>query len=602
MDNKNLTHSLEQYLQIRSAYGPTINPSGDQLAFLMDVTGVPQLWTLNGPDKWPKQRTFFSERVAIASWSPAGDEICFGMDKGGNECVQFYLLDLSTGKIDQVTDAPESKHFWGGWNKDGSAFVFTSNRRNGADFDIYIRNRTDRETTCVLEGDGWLEATGFSPNDDRVIVTKARSTFDHDLFVLNLETRDMDHVTPGLDESRYQSASWGPSGQYIYVITDKKADRLYLARIDVNTGDMETIVQKDQWNIEGIVVNQLTGHLIYAVNVGGYTRLVPVRVDESGICEEFPTPKVPAGVAGGIEFSKNGDRYAVTVNSPVENANVLVVETDTGVSQRWTRASTAGIPQESFIKSELIRYKSFDGLEIPAFLSVSDHTKQEVPVIVDIHGGPESQRRPSFNPFTQYFLDKGYAIFEPNIRGSTGYGQEYHHLDDKRKRMDAVKDVKAGVEWLQEHHRVESDQIVAMGASYGGFMVLSALTEYPDMWAAGIDIVGIANFVTFLENTGEWRRELREREYGSLDEHRKFLEEISPINNIDCIQAPLFVVHGENDPRVPVTEAKQIAEEASDYVPVELIIFSDEGHGITKQENKTKAYTQIADFLDEHIR
>jgi dipeptidyl aminopeptidase/acylaminoacyl peptidase len=231
------------------------------------------------------------------------------------------------------------------------------------------------------------------------------------------------------------------------------------------------------------------------------------------------------------------------------------VETATGDAERWTHAGTAGIPRETFVEPELVHYPTFDGREIPAFFSTPDADSEGLPVVVDVHGGPESQRRPSFGAVKQYLLANGYAVFEPNVRGSAGYGREYASLDDVEKRMDAVKDLRAGAEWLHDHPSVDQDRIALMGGSYGGFMVLAGLTEYPSLWAAGVDIVGIANFVTFLENTGDWRQSLREAEYGSLADDRKFLESISPINNADRIDAPLFVLHGENDPRVPVGEA-----------------------------------------------
>jgi dipeptidyl aminopeptidase/acylaminoacyl peptidase len=242
-------------------------------------------------------------------------------------------------------------------------------------------------------------------------------------------------------------------------------------------------------------------------------------------------------------------------------------------------------------------------VEIPALFSLpADAPEAKTPAIVDIHGGPESQRRPSFSAVTQYFLDRGFAVLEPNVRGSTGYGKTYTHLDDVEKRMDSVADIEAGVEWLHEHPAIDPARIAAMGGSYGGFMVLAALTEYPDLWAAGVDIVGIADFTTFLENTGSWRRALREAEYGSLDRDREFLESISPLNSVEKIEAPLFVLHGENDPRVPVGEARQVAEKAAKTgVPVETLIFDDEGHGFTKLENRIEAYTRIADFLAKHV-
>jgi dipeptidyl aminopeptidase/acylaminoacyl peptidase len=252
----------------------------------------------------------------------------------------------------------------------------------------------------------------------------------------------------------------------------------------------------------------------------------------------------------------------------------------------------------------LVHYPTFDGRDIPAFFSLpnTDTGSGETPVIVDIHGGPESQRRPSFNSVKQYLLANGYAVFEPNVRGSSGYGKSYAALDDVEKRMDSVADIKAAVEWLHDHPAVDPDRIVAMGGSYGGFMVLAAMTEYPELWAAGVDIVGIANFVTFLENTGDWRRELREAEYGSLAADREFLESISPINRVEAISSPLFVLHGANDPRVPVDEAEQIVDRAREQgVPVEKLVFEDEGHGITKLENRIEAYQEIVDFLETHV-
>jgi dipeptidyl aminopeptidase/acylaminoacyl peptidase len=341
---------------------------------------------------------------------------------------------------------------------------------------------------------------------------------------------------------------------------------------------------------------------VYARNVDGYTDLTVGRLADDSI-EEFPAPDLPEGVAAGIDFDTDAERFAVTVTGRRENTNVHVVDVETGASERWTNASTAGLARESFRTPELVRFESFDGREIPAFLSLpAEAEKGETPVVVDIHGGPESQRRPSFSPVTQYLLDAGYAAFEPNVRGSTGYGKAYTHLDDKDKRMDAVADIERGVAWLGDHSAIDPDRIAVMGGSYGGFMTLAALTEYPDLWAAGVDIVGIADFTTFLENTGSWRRALREAEYGSLDDDRELLESISPLNNIKRIDAPLFVLHGANDPRVPVGEAEQVAARVGEQdVPVETLIFDDEGHGIVKRDNRIEAYTAIAEFLAEHV-
>ncbi len=606
-------YDIERYLTIRSAYGATIAPDGT-VAFLLDTTGVSQVWTLETPGAWPEQRTFYDEPVSFVTASPDRPEFVFGMDEGGNERTQLHRLDAD-GTVTNLTGTPDAKHRWGGWSHDGERFAFASNRRDEAVFDIYVQGRDDtgEDATLVYEGDGWLSVGGWSPDDDRLVVTEAHWSFDQDVYVLETETGELTHLTPHEGDVRYLSAGWGPDGEALYLVTDDGADTLYLARLDTETGQLDTVREGGDWNVDGVALDEETGLLVYSRNVDGYTELTAGTLTGALTVEEFAAPALPGDVAGGVSFGPGGERFALSASGRATNTNVYVVslpelrgagDSDrVDASTRWTHASTAGVPTESFVEPELVRYETFDGREVPAFLSVPGDTSEgETPVIVDIHGGPESQRRPSFSGLIQYFLSRGYAVFEPNVRGSTGYGKAYTHLDDVEKRMDAVRDIEAAVDWLERRPAIDPDRIVAKGGSYGGFVVLAALTEYPDRWAAGIDSVGIANFVTFLENTGPWRRQLREAEYGSLADDRGLLERISPINNIEQIEAPLFVLHGANDPRVPLAEAEQIVARARDQgVPVEKLVFEDEGHGVSKLENRVEAYTRVVDFLDEHV-
>ncbi|MFC7204289.1 S9 family peptidase [Haloferax namakaokahaiae] len=597
-------YDIERYLHIRSAYGASFAPDGERISFLMDTTGVPQVWTLDGPGVWPEQRTFYDERVTFASWSPEHPELVFGMDEGGNERAQLFRLDPDTGVITNLTATPDAKHRWGGWSHDGERFAFTSNRRDNAVFDVYVQRRdeTGEDAELVHEGDGWLTLGGWSPDDSKLIVQEAYSNFDQDVYVLDLDTRELSHVTPHEGTVRYQSPSWGPDGEHIYMVSDRESDTLELVRCDLETGAFSLVESGGDSEVEGVSIDHESRRIVYSRNVEGYTELTFGELTAPDRIDAFPEPDIPKGVSGGVSFSPDGNRAAVTVTASANTANVYVVDLTSGEATRWTHAATAGIPEDTFVAPELIHYPTFDGREIPAFFTLpEDSPPGETPVIVDIHGGPEAQRRPSFSSVKQYFLSRGYAYFEPNVRGSAGYGKAYGHLDDVEKRMDSVADIEAAVEWLHEHPAVDPDKLVAMGGSYGGFMVLASMTEYPDLWAAGVDIVGIASFVTFLENTGDWRRELREAEYGSLEEDREFLESISPLNNIDKIRAPLFVLHGENDPRVPVSEAHQLVEQARDHVEVRERIFEDEGHGFSKLENRITAYSEIAEFLDEHV-
>jgi dipeptidyl aminopeptidase/acylaminoacyl peptidase len=604
-------YDLERYLTIRQAYDGSLGPDGT-LAFLLDTTGVPQVWTVSEPGAWPVQRTFYDEPVSFCSYSPERSELIFGMDEGGNERQQFFRLD-DDGAITPLTDTPDAKHYWGGWRSDGEQFAFASNRRDESVFDIYVQDRdaTGDDAELVFEGDGWFTVGGWSPDDDALILVESHSGFDQDVSVLDLDTGERRHLNPDDDEVRYRSPQWSPDGEALYVATDRGADTLYLARMDAQTGELDTVREGGDWNVGGVALDQDSGLLVYSRNVDGYTELTLGELTAETEITELPMPEVPGNVAGGISFGPDGDRLALSSNGRTLNNNIAVLDVaalredgaDADAVTRWTNASTAGIPRETFVEPDLVHYESFDGREIPAFLSLPPEVPDGgAPVIVDIHGGPESQRRPSFTGLTQYLLSQGYAVFEPNVRGSTGYGRSYTHLDDVENRMDSVRDIEAALDWLAEQDAVDPDRFVAKGGSYGGFMVLASVTEFPERWAAGVDIVGIANFVTFLENTGPWRRSLREAEYGSLEDDREFLEEISPLNNIENIEAPLFVLHGENDPRVPVGEAEQIVEGAREQdVPVEKLIFEDEGHGIAKLDNQIEAYSQVVEFLDEHV-
>jgi len=612
------TYDIERYLHIRTAYGGSFGPDGERLAFLMDTTGTAQVWTVDGPGEWPVQRTFYDDRITFVDYSPEREELAFGKDQGGNERAQLYTLNVETGEITNRTQRPDAKHRWGGWDSDGERFAFASNRRDHTVFDIYVQDRdgVGDDAELVYEGDGWLSLSGWSPEDDRLVVHEAHSSFDHDVHVLDVTDGGISHVTPHEGRARFSSVEWGPDGESLYMVTDHDSDTLQLERLDLSKGEFSVVEDGSgersssssrqsgdrEWNVDGVSIHEDSRRVAYSRNVDGYTDLTIGDLVDPEQIDPVETPTFPEGVVGGVEWGPDGDQYAITVTASTDNTNVHVADVLSGESQRWTNAATAGIPRDTFVEPQLVHVPSFDGQEIPGFFSVPEDSEGELPVIVDIHGGPESQRRPSFRAVKQYFLNNGYAVFEPNVRGSSGYGKAYASLDDVRNRMDSVKDLKAGVEWLQDHPDADADRIVAYGGSYGGFMVLSALTEYPDLWAAGVDVVGIANFVTFLENTSDWRRSLREAEYGSLDEDREFLQEISPTNNIENIASPLMVLHGENDPRVPVSEAEQIVEDAREQgVPVRKLIFPDEGHGFSKLENRIEAYSAVVEFLDEHV-
>jgi dipeptidyl aminopeptidase/acylaminoacyl peptidase len=590
-----LPYDFARYLKIRGAWGASWSPDGRRLAFLTEITGVPQVWEVAaGGPSWPEQLTFYEERVSGAEYSPTSNQLLFGMDAGGNERTQLYLLE--DGEVKDLTRAPDAIHYSGGFSPDGKRVAYTATRRNGTDFDVFVQG-LDGEPETVWEVAGYHTVSDWAPDGSALIVSRHHSNLNNDLYLLDLGNGEARLLTPHEGDARFQGVNVTPDGGSAYLATDRDGDFVRLARLDLSTLEL-TYLTPDDWDVEEVELSEDGRYLLASRNVEGYSDLMLF----SGEGRRVPDPSVPEGIVGGFEFSPDGSRLAFTLVGPTRNPDVWVLDLPGGEPRQVTRSSTAGMPRAVFRRPELARYPSFDGREIPGLLyepESASGARGNAPVVVNVHGGPESQSRPGFAPVTQYLLHRGYAVFFPNVRGSTGYGKGYTHLDDVELRMDSVRDLAHAAHWLRGRGH---EQVAVMGGSYGGFMVLAALTEYPELWSAGVDIVGIANLVTFLENTGSYRRGLREPEYGSLERDRDFLESISPIHKAGKITAPLMVIHGKNDPRVPVGEAEQIVERVRENGGlVEYLLYEDEGHGLAKLKNRLDAYPRIAAFLDEHL-
>jgi dipeptidyl aminopeptidase/acylaminoacyl peptidase len=586
-----LSYEFDRYLKVRGAWGAVWSPDGGRIAFLTEITGVPQIWEVAAEGaSWPEQLTFHEERISYAAYSPTGNDLLFGMDAGGNERSQLFLLE--EGGVTDLTRAPDAIHYPGGFSPDGRRIAYTATRRNGTDFDVFVQDLPGGEPETVWEVSGYHTVAGWTPDGTALIVSRHHSNVNNDLYLLDLTSGEATLLTPHEGDARFSGANATPDGASVYLTTDRDGEFLRLARLDLATLALEYLT-KDDWDVEGVELSNDGRYLVASRNVDGYSEVL--LFDGRG--RRMPDPQVPDGIVGGFEFSPDSGRLAFTLTAPERNPDVWVLNLADGEARRLTRSSTAGIPPRTFRKPRVVRYTSFDGREIPALFLEPE--AENAPVIVNVHGGPESQARPAFAPVTQYLLNRGYAVFFPNVRGSTGYGKAYTHLDDVELRMDSVSDLAHAALWLRGRGH---GRIAVMGGSYGGFMVLAALTEYPGLWTAGVDIVGIANLVTFLENTGSYRRALREPEYGSLEKDRAFLESISPIHKAESITAPLMVVHGKNDPRVPVGEAEQIVDRVQgNGGTVEYLLYEDEGHGLAKLKNRLDAYPKIAAFLDRHL-
>jgi dipeptidyl aminopeptidase/acylaminoacyl peptidase len=443
----------------------------------------------------------------------------------------------------------------------------------------------------------------MSQDGSRLIISRYNSNYDKDLFLLDLNTGDYQQLTHDTVHVRYDNATLMPDNKTIWLVCNNNEDGIgRLAKMRVGNPEVEFVNDgwlDPRWEVESIGFSRDYKFMKALVNEDGYLRL---RLREAESKEELPSPPLD-GLVGGGAFDQNG-ACLISFQGPTRTLDVWRWRPYTEELEQLTFSIYAGIDRELFAEPELVHFESFDGLEIPAFLYLPPGREggKAIPFIVYAHGGPENQFRPSFRSSFQYLLLHGYGILAPNPRGSDGYGAEYINLDNYKNRKNCLKDYRAGVEWLVAEGCTEPGMIGIRGRSYGGYVVLAMITEYPDLFSAAVDVVGIANFETFLQNTKAYRRHIREAEYGPLTDP-EFLREISPIHKAKLIKTPLLVIHGENDSRVPVGEARQIIRAVSENGGiVDSLIFRDEGHANSKLANTITQHRRMVSFFDKHLK
>lgn len=607
-------YSISRYLNIRRAYFPTFSSDGQRIAFITNITGVPQVWQVRldyttDDALWPDQLTFDADRVTGVWFSPApGDgRLIYAGDLGGNENAQLYLLSADGSSETPLTVGyDEAMHTFGEWSRHGDRILFAANRRHPGLFDLYVQPLDD-EAHLVWQNDSPGEpfTLTLSPDGQRAILVRTSSHFGHDLLEIDLMDGKARLLNPHGEKARFNSVCYSPSGRALILDTDLRSEFLQVARLDLKSLTLETLIGPN-WDTELSTLSPDGNSLAYAINIDGADELhvCDIRNGSSGTAELGESPGVVSGMGGRLAFSPDSTRLAFSFTSATQTSDIFVWDLLEHQVRAVTRSSDGRLPLDTFISPKRISYATFDGRQVPAwYYEPKENDGVLMPAIVVAHGGPHGQFRPFLQDLIQYLVHHGYAVLAPNVRGSTGYGKTYGQLDDVEKRMDSVADLTHAVYWLKGRPSIDGDHLAVYGASYGGFMVLAALTNYPEVWSAGVDLMGISDFCTFLANTSEYRRAHREADYGSLTHDRAFLESISPINHLDRIAAPLLVIHGINDPRVPVSETEQLVEALkARAIPVECLIFEDEGHGLVKLHNKMVAYPAIVDFLDRHLR
>lgn len=591
------TEKLLAFLRVDSAYQPQAVPGRRSFTFLSKRTGIPQLWTWT--EAGADMAINLPDRVMEVSHSPSGTYTVVGMDCRGNEKQQLYLLNNDDASVEELAVSPDHFHCVGGWSPCGKRVAWSSNRRDPGCFDLFVQDVETKNIERVYTCDGRLEPIGWHPDGDNLLVSLQETNIDNRLYLIDLKRQTARRLCGDDRPARYRSARLAKDGRGGWLVTDQGRNTMALCRFSLADGALETLVHVPRWDIVEAMPSVDEQHLAFTVNEGGIFALCLYSVTEKSFQR---VEGLPAGVVDSLSWL-DPDTLIFCLKSPTLPGDVWRYTVSRQELCRLTFFGRAEQIEHLWKEPKICTYRSFDGLDVPYFFYGDEADSRGRPVVVYVHGGPESQIRAEFHPVLQYLASEGFIVVAPNVRGSMGYGREYVQLDDGRKRMNAVADLAWLVRDLAALPAVDPTRIGIMGRSYGGFMVLAALTRYPDLWAAGVDIVGISDFRSFLANTGPWRRKLREAEYGSLSDHADFFAEIAPLRHAHKIRVPLLVFHGRNDTRVPVSEAEQlVADMKSRQQHVELVVFEDEGHQTEKLENHMAMNRRIAQFFGQHLR
>ncbi|MBM4130376.1 S9 family peptidase [bacterium] len=540
-----------------------------------------------------EQVTFYREPVRGVRVRPGGHGpgFLFSKDSGGDEFFQLHHYDLGAREAKQLT-APRPgggrvRNEGALWSHDGRQLAWSSTLRNGTDTDVWVSDFEGEPRLLVQEGGAW-NAHDFSPDGGRLLVSRFVSIEESQPAEVDVATGRLTMLPVAGGRAAVSGLQYARTGRGLWYLSDEESEFVNLRRRDLVTGEVTVVGAEVPWSVTGLAQSRDGARLAYVTNEDGISVLRVIRAADLGA---EPLPPLPMGQVGGLEFSPDGNRLALSLNTATSPADVYVVDLAAGAVERWTRSEVGGLDTAAFVAPTLIRYESFDGRSIPAFCyrPAGVPADRRLPVIISIHGGPESQALPVFNPAFQYLLrELQVAVLAPNARGSSGYGKTWLQLDNGFLRKDSVKDLGALLDWIARQPGLDPGRVGVTGGSYGGYMVLAAMVDYGDRIRAGVDVVGISHFRTFLENTEDYRRDLRRAEYGDERDPamRAFHEEIAPLNNAHRITRPLFVAQGNNDPRVPWTEAEQIVRAVRGAGgDVWYLMFKDEGHGFAKKPN-----------------
>ena len=592
---------IVRYLMARGAQSALISPDGTKIAFRYIVTGERQLWLVDAQGGWPTQLTFGSG-ITFFRWAPDGKHLLVGRDADGNEREGYYLISVDGTLERQLLPLTDAFRSFGMFSADGSQFLFSSTERNGRDFDIYVGDVASGKTRPVYEGSFGFFPQAWQPDGDIVIVTETRGEDAGDVHLLNMDDGQMTPLFQPEVAAFYGSFTWLPDGSGFYMATNQDREFAGLAFYSLRDKIL-TFLETPDADISNVNLNGNGRYLTWTTNEDGYARLHAIDNTAKG---SLVAPQLPPGVYQ-LDMSSAASSLSIRVTGPTTPGDVFVWNIESNETSQAVQSSLAGLDPQSFKAPLSLRYPARDGVELQGLLYLPDPSQVSIlpPVVVAVHGGPTGQSRPVFEPQIQYLVNNGIAVFDVNVRGSTGFGKTYARLDNREKRLDSVRDLVDTVAFLSQDERLDTERIAIMGGSYGGYMVNAVLGSYPGVFDAGVSMVGVSDWVRALQEASPALKASDRIEYGDIREERwqEFYRVNSPINNAANIKVPLLVEHGANDPRDPVTESDRLVTTIREAGgKVKYMRFPDEGHSLAKQANRVAYYRAMVNFLEEQLK
>ncbi len=603
---KELASQVKKYSEARGASVVAIHPTKNEIIISTRFGTTAQLHKVSKAMGARTQITFFDEPVGGATFEPTkGEYLIYSRDAGGNEFGQLYEFDIKTLQSTLLTDGGRSQNGGVNWQKDGKGFYFMSTKRNGGDRDIYYmdpNNPSSEKLILERKGGGW-GISDISLDNKNLLISEYISANESHIWNLEVATGKISEVTDRRTSGIIQSnASFSKTASEIWFVTDKENEFERLATLNLTTKKVTYYTSTIPWNVEDYNLSEDKKSLVFVTNEAGVNKMYLMNTDTKAYKE---VKNLPIGLLGGANFTKDNQSIFFTQSTAKTSSDVYKLDIKTGLIEPWTKSEMGEMQEQDLSLPKAIAWKSFDGLEISGFYypAAAKFTGKR-PVLINIHGGPEGQSMASFLGASNYYTNEmGVALIYPNVRGSSGFGKTFIAKDNGFLREDSVKDIGALLDWIATQPDLDKDKVMIMGGSYGGYMTLATAFHYADRIKCSVDIVGISHFTTFLKNTEEYRRDLRRVEYGDeRNQEMNFFEKIAPLNNIDKIKKPMFIIQGTNDPRVPVTEATQMRDKLkAKGNTIWYLEAKDEGHGFRKKPNVDFQRLAVIRFMEEFL-